>query len=158
MIAAVIVVALLAAMLLFAVVFGAAFWYFGARTEPSLPTVAPVASEDSFDLQPSTAVANDVPLVEAPTGPRSPLAVSSPDTVQWVRLEDPLGELVASADERFDAAVPPGSYTLVLKVVGRSAVRGPVVVSAAGLTLRCDGNRDGTYTCTGAESPITLAP
>lgn len=152
---AVVAVALVAAFLLFALVFGLAFWYFDRRPEPA-PT--PLVVDEDLELQPSTATPVETPAPVVPDGPRTAVGVDVADPVQWVRLENRVGELVASGDERFDATVPPGNYTLVLKVVGRSPVRGSVVVSGSGLNLSCTGNRDGSYLCTGAEAPITLVP
>ena len=158
-IGAVVALVLLMALLLFAAVFGVAFWYFAERGQPTAG--APPATDDSFDLQPSTAVAAEpaVEVAEAPvTGPRAPLRVVASDPVQWVRIQDTNGVLVATGDERFDAPIAPGDYTLVLKVVGRSALRGPIAVPPAGLSLQCGPGDAGTYTCAGASAPLVLAP
>jgi len=144
---------------------GLAWWLFFRPTPAGPPpAVAPAAIPatsglDEPMLLPSTAegapdaVASPVPAVTTHLVVRL-----GPDPVQWVRLEDPLGELVASGEGVLDAQVRPGSYRLAAKAVGRLPVRGDLVVTGTELVLECAEAKDGSVTCNGGSGSVVLNP
>lgn len=135
------------------------------------PPAPPVATEPVSTpplTGPAATLADDPPVVVAPLDPPpvvAPPAVLThftvqvgPDPAQWVRLDDPVGQLAARGDGTLDVQVAPGTYTLSVKVIGRGAVRGRVMVTGQELTLACSEMRNGSMICTGGDSPTTLVP
>lgn len=85
--------------------------------------------------------------------------VTVPDaSPQWIHLDDAGGARKADGRESLTSTVPPGAYTLAVKVVGKPAWKGAVQVPAAGGTLSCAVAKEGGMTCTGLGAPITLLP
>lgn len=144
-----IVVTALIGLLLLALV-GGGLWAFLRRGE------APIA--------PSTLVLPGTALPpEAPGGPAAVLA-GAPVSVtvlgqdaQWVKLERD-GVVALESRRAMDGAVPEGEYTLVVKLVGREPLHGPLVLAAQGVSLQCEGNAAGNLSCIGGKRALTLKP
>ena len=81
------------------------------------------------------------------------------DTIQWIRLQDGAGATVLKADPDASAAVAPGEYTLVAKVIARPKASATLTVGEDALTLRCTPADNQKVRCEQeGGSPLELAP
>jgi serine/threonine protein kinase len=123
----------------------------------ALVAIVAVAGAAAFILRPASPALDAPPPAvtarEAGGGGGAPVRVDVTGGAQWVRLELG-GEKRAEGRGGLDAAVLAGRYTLVVKQVGRGAVRGEVQVPPGGLQIRCTP-ADSALTCSGGAA-LTL--
>jgi hypothetical protein len=104
----------------------------------ALVALVAVAGAAAYILRPETpdaATASPATAVQGASAGAS-VHVEVAGSAQWVRLELG-GEKRAEGRGGLDANVLPGGYTLVIKQVGRGAVRGDVIIPPGGLQLTC---------------------
>jgi hypothetical protein len=77
-------------------------------------------------------------------------------TARWLRLSVMNGGALAQGTDALSGSVPPGSYLLTAKLVGRPILSAAVEVPPSGLTLRCALREDGVLSCTGSGAAVEL--
>jgi hypothetical protein len=80
-------------------------------------------------------------------GGSAPVEIAFGVPVQWARLESG-GATVVQAKGALKGTVAAGNYTLIVKRVGRPALKANVEVAAAGVQAQCDERAEG-MDCTG---------
>ncbi len=133
----------------------AGWWFYGRSVGAPASTAAPATTATTAPVVPDAPLPPETEPI--PLASDVPLAITAEGgAVQWIKVETVLGQLVAEGDEKLDASIPPDTYTIALKMVGRPAVRGVVKLSSKGATLTCAPDRDATVRCSGLKPPLVL--
>ncbi len=138
---------------------GAAWYYLGREPD----SVAPAARE----LNTAPLAGSGAPSGLNPAGVSgSPAAAGGTAIsvtmegapVQWIRVRSVLGATVLEGESSLEGSLPPDTYILALKQVGRPALKGEFRMPEAGAPLVCAPAKDATVACTGLASLVVLKP
>ncbi len=113
---------------------------------PSNPTGGTTgASPPAETVPPGTPASGGVPLTVTLNGIEA----------QWVRVEDGAGKSILSGKDKLTGTLPPGAYTLAVKPVGKTALRGAITIETSALSLSCS-RTDAVTSCSGGAGTLTL--